>query len=772
METYLTRVTDYLLTQSWQIALLVVVVAAVSLVLRNKSAHVRYLLWLIVLAKCLVPPLLTVPLAILPQEKPAMVFEVVGTTISEPLESPSDPVKLTPAPIVRERPAKLTIRQWLGAGWLLGAITFLVFNLLKALRANYWLWRKRKALPAELLSDIENLFSAHGIRNFPGVWLVEGISQPFVWGLLRGSIYLPADLLSVKNPEHCRNLLGHELSHIIRFDAAVNFLQVVVQAIFWFHPFVWWANKKIRAEREKCCDEMAVARLNASPRDYSTAIVETLVAKHESTRPVPSLAVAGPVKNIEERIKTIMRPGKKFHKRPSLVAATVVLLLALLTVPTALVLTARAEAESTTQSEDKPTKTLHEAAADCNIGKVKSLISQGADISAEDEKGRTPLHFAAEYGYKDVAELLIANHANIDAMNGIGLTPLHKAALRGHKSVAELLITEGADVNAKNMRNKMTALHYATKYEFWEIVKLLVAAGTDVNVKDDTGTTPVYEAMTSSKPGGKEVVEILVAAGARLPTIHIAAYRGDLEKVRSYLEEGTGVNAKDEHGGTPLHVAANSGEKEVIKLLISKGADLQAKDGFGNTPLHFAAMHGYEDAAKLLLPRDVNVNTKDQHGYTPLHWAATRGHKKLSELLITKGADIKAKANNFEVPLHCAAWMNHKEVVKLLISRGADVNVKEKHGWTPLHWAANEGHQVIAELLIANGADLNAKKYDGGMPLHAAVSQGRKNTVELLIAKGARVNEKDKQGHTPSWYAKDRGHKEIVELLRKHGAKE
>ena len=341
MEIYLTRITDYLLTQSWQIALLVVVIAAVNLVLRNKSAHVRYLLWLIVLAKCLVPPLLTVPLAILPQEKPAMPFEVVGTTVSKPLELPLEPVKLTPAPIVRERPAKFNIRPLLGAGWMVGITVFLVFNLLKALRANYWLWRKRKALSAELLSDIEKLFSAHRIRNFPGVWQIDGISQPFVWGLLRGSIYLPADLLSLKNSKRCKSLLGHELSHIIRFDAAVNFLQVIAQAIFWFHPFIWWANRKIRAEREKCCDEMAIARLNASPKDYSKAIVETLVTKHESTRPVPSLAVAGPVKNIEERIKTIMKPGKKFYERPSWRAIIVSLLVTFLAVPITIALTKR-----------------------------------------------------------------------------------------------------------------------------------------------------------------------------------------------------------------------------------------------------------------------------------------------------------------------------------------------------------------------------------------------------------------------------------------------
>ena len=186
----------------------------------------------------------------------------------------------------------------------------------------------------------------------PKVWLVEGIGQPFVWGLLRGSIYLPADFVKVNSTEQRKGVLGHELSHIVRFDVAVNILQIIAQAVFWFHPFVWWANKKIRAEREKCCDEMAIARLGAKVKDYSSAIVNILISEYESTRPVPSLAVAGPVNSIEERIKTIMKPGKKFFKRPSLVTATVVLLLGLLTVPTALVLTARAEAKTAPEREE------------------------------------------------------------------------------------------------------------------------------------------------------------------------------------------------------------------------------------------------------------------------------------------------------------------------------------------------------------------------------------------------------------------------------------
>ena len=247
MENYLTQITSYLLTQSWQIAVLVVVIAAINLALKNKSAHIRYLLWLIVLAKCLVPPLFTVPVAVLPQQKTAapaqispvripMAFEVVDTPAAETAVSPTTPVVAAPTSTVAERPVRFTTHQWLGFGWVVGAAAFAVFAVIKALRTNFWLWRQRKLLPTELQGGIKNLFSGLGIKTLPKVWLLDGIGQPFVWGLLRGSIYLPADFVKVNSAEHRRGVLGHELSHILRFDAAVNILQIIAQAVFWFHP--------------------------------------------------------------------------------------------------------------------------------------------------------------------------------------------------------------------------------------------------------------------------------------------------------------------------------------------------------------------------------------------------------------------------------------------------------------------------------------------------------------------------------------------------------
>jgi hypothetical protein len=207
-------------------------------------------------------------------------------------------------------------------------------------------------------AGIIDFFAGLGLRLAPKVWLIDGVGQPFVWGLLRGGIYLPGNFSQTNGDRDRRGVLGHELSHVMRYDAAVNLLQIIAQAIYWFHPFVWWANKKIREEREKCCDEMAIARLNTRPKDYGKAIVNTLIAEHRHTRPVPSLAVAGPVKNIEDRIKTIMKSGKRFYRRPTFITVVTVLLLAAVAVPTTLAVTRRRPKESVKSVAVEPELTV------------------------------------------------------------------------------------------------------------------------------------------------------------------------------------------------------------------------------------------------------------------------------------------------------------------------------------------------------------------------------------------------------------------------------
>jgi cytohesin len=819
MGNYLTQITGYLLTQSWQIAILVAVVAAVNLLLKNRSSHVRYLLWLIVLAKCLVPPLLTVPLAVLPEEQvstlPAMPEDRIAVAFERPemhmAEAPvsTAPLAAEPVTTVKKTLPHLSVRQWAGLGWIVGATLFVLVAVTKALRTEFWLRRQRKLLSAKLQSEIENIFSGLEIRTLPKVWLVEGIGQPFVWGLLRGGIYLPANFAKANSAEHRRGVLGHELSHVLRFDAAVNLLQIMAQAAFWFHPFVWWANKRIRAEREKCCDEMTIARLGAKAKDYSKAIVNILISEHESTRPVPSLAVAGPVKNIEERIKTMLRPGKKFYKRPSLVAATIVLLLALLTVPTALVLTARAQTEAP-RPETKSTHPLHEAAAAGDVDQVKLLISKGADVNEKDKDGWTPLHSAANYGRKDVAEVLIAKGANINETDVSGQTPLHLAASFGMKFVPELLLAKGANVNARDKAGN-TPLHVGAGYRgsSKDFLEFFLAKGADVNARNDKGETPLHLVPRTPKQDKRR--ELGAAA---------------------LLANGADINAKDKSGCTPLHFAAENGQGKVVELLLAKGADIKVKAADGTTPLHRAVMSRRSDVVALLLDRGVDINSAQSDGWTALHYSARVGTNDIAELLISKGADVNAKTVRGETPAHLAVVQNRRDTVKLLISKGAEVstiqlaaylgdlakvksfiekgvsvNTQDGYWPTPLQAAAATGQREVAEFLISEGALVNAEAValGGTTALHYAALGGSKEVVELLISKGAvidardknalkalplaamagstdivkrinylryarEVNAKDKDGWTPLHYAARSGQKDVVLLLIDHGA--
>jgi len=839
MASGLTGVTDYLLTQSWQIALLVLVVAAVNLALRNKSAHVRYLLWLIVLAKCLVPPFYAVPLAILPQQGlaesiatalpayvPPQQREATGAMIAEPGELSSIPFEML-SPAVERGWRSISVHEWLGIGWMVGACAFLTFNLLRALRANLWLWRRRKALPAELRSNIENLFSAHGVRSFPDIWLVEGFNQPFVWGLVRGSIYLPVDFLNINRPEHQRSVLGHELSHVLRFDAAVNILQVIAQAIFWFHPLIWWANRKIRAEREKCCDEMAVARLNTSPRDYSTAILETLANKCRQTRPVPSLAVAGPVKNIEERIKTMLRPGKKFYKRPSVVVAIIVFLLALLTVPSIVVLTAKAQSQAIAASGDKPAYSLtYRAAATgpTTLGPiVNSSKSEGGPHISTD--GLSLFFASKRLGGLGDKDLWVTTRITKDDPWGtpvnLGST-INSSAYEGDPCTS----ADGLEIYFVSGRPGGSGT-----WDIWVARRKIKDDpwGVPVNL-GPTVNSPLKESCPSisadglelyfndywgPRPGGMGATDIYVTTrkteddpwGTPVnlgPPVNSVAHEWDpdisadglslyFSSRRSHGLGGDGFwvatrKTKDDRWGDPVNLGppVNSPYDAYNPDISSDGSTLYfitdrpesvswsysyniwqvvLEKGDQASSLQSAAFFG--DLARVKAFRDsgVDVNQKNALGVTALYSAASGGHKEVVEFLLAEGADINEKTAAYTdvTALHAAAREGHKEIVEVLLAGGADVNAGNTYDELTAAELAMEANHIEVVKLLI------AKGADI-CALHFAIHMKDYAKAKSLIESGADVNKRKRRLEAPLHLAASSGQKDVAELLIAKGA--
>jgi len=144
---------------------------------------------------------------------------------------------------------------------------------------------------------------------------------------------------------------------------------------------------------------------------------------------------------------------------------------------------------------------------------IDALLANGAGVNTKDRTGRTPLHWAAVKGNKEVAEFLIAKGANLEAIDRTGRTPLHQAALEGHDGVAILLINKGANVHARDPMGG-TPLHCAAISAVDIILLALIAKKADVNAKDSEGKTPIDWAWKEDtktflrKYGGKSGQEI------------------------------------------------------------------------------------------------------------------------------------------------------------------------------------------------------------------------------------------------------------------------
>jgi cytohesin len=369
------------------------------------------------------------------------------------------------------------------------------------------------------------------------------------------------------------------------------------------------------------------------------------------------------------------------------------------------------------------------------------LIDAGADINMHAKYFQTPLDYAASQGHLDVVELLISKGAD-PARRGA----LHGAARKDHLDVVELLISKGANIEARGSEGD-TPLHVAVKSGNLEMVKLLLKRGAYIDNRDYSDVTPLIQAI---QKGNQDMVELLLANGAapwrrrmgsnlvgiamlvdqkemvrflvdkgfEHSAVHVAAFFGDLDEVKSYLAAGGDINAQDPSLLTLLNCATGGGHAAVARFLINKGANINLQGHHGWTPLHWAAVRGYTEIVRILLDKGADITSRDMLGLTPLYWAAHGGRRDIVEMLLAKGADVNAKSGFFFeggknqseghlIPLHAACKFGHSAVVEVLIANGSDVNAKTKNGETPMS-LAKEGrfrdYEQVIELLRKHGA--------------------------------------------------------------------
>lgn len=261
----------------WQGTLIAGTTWIVLRIARRTRPTTRYVVVLLGTALCALAPIAT--FIELKWQGREVEFAAVTATSSNVVPATATPVNET-------IPSVPVWRQVLVAAWLLG-VCLMAARLIIGWYTVHRL--RRRAAPAE--NDILDLVASYAVRlrmrRRPRIAVSSRIAEAMVVGLFRPMILLPAAWLTELPPDVLGAVIAHELAHVRRLDPWVNAVQRIVETLLFYHPAVWWLSRRMRIEREFCCDELAV-RITGQPLVYVRTL--ELVAHRRLDQRIPALA--------------------------------------------------------------------------------------------------------------------------------------------------------------------------------------------------------------------------------------------------------------------------------------------------------------------------------------------------------------------------------------------------------------------------------------------------------------------------------------------------
>lgn len=304
----------------WQSTLFVIAAGALALALRKNGAHVRHAIWIVASLKFLVPFSLVMslgsalsaptPVAATWQTpiRPTSNLAVAVDRVAQPFTDDLFAAPPRPPSAPGLRTDRLVIA--LTGIWVCGIV------VVGLMRLRGW-QRVRAALRA---STPWSLTSPIPVRSAPG------LLEPGIVGLWRPVLLMPQGIEQRLTTEQLETVLAHERCHVLRRDNLTSAIHMLVEAVFWFHPFVWLVGARIVDERERACDEY-VLRVCRQPQTYAESIVNVCKFYTES----PLTCVSGVTgSDLKRRLSAIMvnRVGLQLNT-PRKVAVTIAATLAI-----------------------------------------------------------------------------------------------------------------------------------------------------------------------------------------------------------------------------------------------------------------------------------------------------------------------------------------------------------------------------------------------------------------------------------------------------------
>jgi bla regulator protein blaR1 len=293
----------------WQSTVFAILAAILTLAFRKNRAQVRYWLWLSASVKFLIPFSLLMSVGSNLEWAPAVqtiAMPVVSSTMVQFTQPFPEAVSFVPSTTGTLDWVPMSI---LGV-WACG------FAVIALIRIRGWLRVRgaiRASFPLEISAPVD-------IRPSPG------LLEPGVVGFLRPVLLLPEGIAECLTPRQLEAVLAHELCHVSRRDNLTSAIHMIVEAVFWFHPFVWWIGARLVDERERACDE-AVLSLGNEPQVYAEGILNVCKIYVESPLRCVSGVTGSDLKRRIQAILTERVAGElNFVKRVALAVAGIAVL--------------------------------------------------------------------------------------------------------------------------------------------------------------------------------------------------------------------------------------------------------------------------------------------------------------------------------------------------------------------------------------------------------------------------------------------------------------
>lgn len=269
------RITWALVHSLWQGSAIALLLGALLYLMRDTSARARYGVACIALLLMVLVPVGTAVLhdAAPPAPSSAPSAGGVRTAIGDAdgiyaigsARVPSSTVGWTP-------PSLDTLRPWIFGFWLVGMLAVSLFHAGGWRRVQRLRVDGAQVAPAQWQRISGYLGARLGLSRAVPILRSTRVAVPTVIGWLRPVVLVPVAAFTGLDPEELGSILAHELAHIRRRDYLVNLIQVAAETLFFYHPAVWWVSRQIRAERELCCDDLAVDVMG-SRSTYAHALV-------------------------------------------------------------------------------------------------------------------------------------------------------------------------------------------------------------------------------------------------------------------------------------------------------------------------------------------------------------------------------------------------------------------------------------------------------------------------------------------------------------------